>query len=598
MDQTPEQLELRIAQLKAEAEAARLQAEMLKLQAELEQAKQQGPGTGENGETKSSSTSRWKGDPAPTAARKMPEQRPTPQAASVAASDKAASASHSTPVTPKRRAKPGPAKTRAPASPTPPDPSPPSQKSSATGKERPPSAPPPLPTDTRDAGKRPPTPKAPTKETPAAAVRGAAAVAAASATTSTTKDAATANKDAAGPGIHPREPTPAEPAGDGAARDPEPVPLGAALPGAAESLSPVGTQPEQATHAQPAAEGAEDDEYEEEEEERRSWATFMLAVPSWMVSLAFHVVVVLVAALLSFEVQDADVKTFLMARAEDDEEPVLEEIVFETEQEMEEFEIKAIPTPDLSPGAADFAEITGVEAETSQVVVGLTSTDPQIGEIGTLFGTGGPGMARAGEGLSGEFFGVKATGSRFVFVVDSSMSMKSGKFEAACQELLSAVGRLTEEQSFYVIFFDWDAYRMFDLENPEPRMLRAVPPNIYRLQQWLPTVELELKTNPYDSMVYAMKLMPDAIYVLSDGEFTDKGRMVNWLKKENLVEDEVDGIKPVVTIHTIGFYTEDKGTLKEISETYGGTYRFVPRPPNVKKRPGRGRGGMPIPRRP
>ena len=99
------------------------------------------------------------------------------------------------------------------------------------------------------------------------------------------------------------------------------------------------------------------------------------------------------------------------------------------------------------------------------------------------------------------------------------------------------------------------------------------------------SVELELRTDPYDAMEFAMKLMPDAIYVLSDGAFTDKGRMVNWLKKVNLVEDDLDGTKPVVTIHTIGFYTEDNGTLEQMAETYGGTYRFMPRPANAPKQP-------------
>jgi hypothetical protein len=97
-------------------------------------------------------------------------------------------------------------------------------------------------------------------------------------------------------------------------------------------------------------------------------------------------------------------------------------------------------------------------------------------------------------------------------------------------------------------------------------------------------VELELKTDPYDAMQFAMKLMPDAIYILSDGAFTDGGKTVNWVKKVNLVDDEVEGKIPVVTIHTIGFYTEDKGTLKQMADTYGGTYRFVPAPPNFKKR--------------
>ena len=38
-----------------------------------------------------------------------------------------------------------------------------------------------------------------------------------------------------------------------------------------------------------------------------------------------------------------------------------------------------------------------------------------------------------------------------------------------------------------------------------------------------------------------------------------------------------------------GQYTEDNGTLKQMADTYGGTYRFVPAPPNFKKGPGKAR---------
>ena len=177
------------------------------------------------------------------------------------------------------------------------------------------------------------------------------------------------------------------------------------------------------------------------------------------------------------------------------------------------------------------------------------------------------------------------------------MSMRAGKFEAACEELYNAVSRLTEQQSFYVIFFDWDAYRMFDQKNPEPRMLRAVPENIQRLKYWMETVDLEFKTNPYEAVTFARQLMPDAIYILSDGAFTDRGRTVSWLKAVNLVEDEVEGTKPIVTIHTIGFYSEDNDTLKQLAETYGGTYRFVPKPPNFGKPKGNRPGRNPPPAR-
>jgi hypothetical protein len=47
------------------------------------------------------------------------------------------------------------------------------------------------------------------------------------------------------------------------------------------------------------------------------------------------------------------------------------------------------------------------------------------------------------------------------------------------------------------------------------------------------------------------------------------------------VEYEIDGTTPIVTIHTIDFCSEDNGTLKDIADAYGGTYRFVPPPQNI-----------------
>ncbi len=144
-----------------------------------------------------------------------------------------------------------------------------------------------------------------------------------------------------------------------------------------------------------------------------------------------------------------------------------------------------------------------------------------------------------------------------------------------------------------MIFFDWDAYRMFDLENPEPYMVRATDENKYRLGKWMATVELELRTDPFDSVEFAMKLMPDAIYVLSDGKFTDGGKTVKYVDETNKIDDPASEREYKVTFHTIGFYTNDDGTLSKMAQNNGGTYRFVPKPnANKPKRPKGNRPGM------
>jgi hypothetical protein len=98
------------------------------------------------------------------------------------------------------------------------------------------------------------------------------------------------------------------------------------------------------------------------------------------------------------------------------------------------------------------------------------------------------------------------------------------------------------------------------------------------LDKWLPTVENELKTDPYEAVKFAMEMLPDAIYILSDGKFTDKGRTEQYLKKANAIDYPLYGMKAKVAIHTIAFWDKaGEPTLKAIAETSGGTYRFVPK---------------------
>ena len=85
------------------------------------------------------------------------------------------------------------------------------------------------------------------------------------------------------------------------------------------------------------------DDAGEEEAERRSWAAVMLAVPSWLVSFVFHLAVLLAAAMLSFSVDDKTIQRILVAEALEEDEEAMEEIIFETDPDLEQIEISAIP---------------------------------------------------------------------------------------------------------------------------------------------------------------------------------------------------------------------------------------------------------------
>jgi hypothetical protein len=359
----------------------------------------------------------------------------------------------------------------------------------------------------------------------------------------------------------------------------EPPPL-AIVPVARPAVSPGPPPlPPQARASEPPS-PAESNETGESPFQR--WGNFFITVPSWAVSMIVHMIVVIVLALCTVEPKIADNLIVLEASYKDPTEDLFEEPLRTIEFEAPtEHRFAAIEAPG-DVGVADFGNASEVSSTLASLDEGDLNIGEGIGEVGQLFGTEGTGMAAAGAGSGGaEFFGVKATGKRFVFIVDSSKSMRNGKFEAACEELFYAVQRLKSDQYFYVIFFDQNAARMTfaPKEEPEDTYAQATTANINKLQKWMKTIELEGQTVPHDAFVFARKLSPDAIYLLTDGEFTDGGRSEDYLRASNLYKDPEVGLVPKSVVHTIGFWDPDgESTLRTIAKEHQGTYRFVARP--------------------
>jgi hypothetical protein len=223
-------------------------------------------------------------------------------------------------------------------------------------------------------------------------------------------------------------------------------------------------------------------------------------------------------------------------------------------------------TPPATTQGVQTIDIAGSEAP-ANVQISLGSGDgglvgPAAGDWGSL----GASTGEAGGG-GASFFGLAARGSKFVFVVDRSGSMGNDrKLEEAKKELMRSVYALERASKFFIIFYETGFQPM-----PANGLVPATVPNKNTYLGWVEGIRPGGNTHPSQAMLKALALKPDAIWLLSDGEFNENIDVPDLIRTNN------PGAK--VQIHTIAFHS-DAGApaLQRIAEENRGTYKFVGQP--------------------
>jgi len=161
------------------------------------------------------------------------------------------------------------------------------------------------------------------------------------------------------------------------------------------------------------------------------------------------------------------------------------------------------------------------------------------------------------------FFGTQGKGSRFIFIIDKSGSMKPGRLQAAKMELMKTLKKLPVGSQFKIYFFNHKAEPM-----PGRGLLAATPQSIAWAEKWISTRGANGGTNPSLALKWAFELNPDTIWLLSDGQFVDDAAIIGQLSRDNADK--------AARINTLAFHLRDgELTLRKIAQSHGGTYRFV-----------------------
>ncbi|MFM8734989.1 MAG: VWA domain-containing protein [Pirellulales bacterium] len=121
------------------------------------------------------------------------------------------------------------------------------------------------------------------------------------------------------------------------------------------------------------------------------------------------------------------------------------------------------------------------------------------------------------------FFGLEATGNRFVYVFDHSASMgePAGRpLVAAKRELLASIDGLAESRQFHVIAYN-DRLSVFAPGGQRGRPTFADDSGRREVRRFIESVTADGGTRHCEAVAAALRLAPDVIFLLTDADEPD-----------------------------------------------------------------------------
>ncbi len=168
-------------------------------------------------------------------------------------------------------------------------------------------------------------------------------------------------------------------------------------------------------------------------------------------------------------------------------------------------------------------------------------------------------------------FGLEAEGRRVVYVLDRSASMGSGDaspLAASKRELLRSLASLSQVQQFHLIFYNHRP-RLFSPTGGSGRLVFATDENRRGAGSFVESIRSDGGTDHAEAIRAAMRLGPDLVFMVTDGDGHDDIAAEDLDRLERLL----GGTKLVV----IQFAAGEGGSprLAELARRTGGSSKTV-----------------------
>jgi hypothetical protein len=263
-------------------------------------------------------------------------------------------------------------------------------------------------------------------------------------------------------------------------------------------------------------------------------------VPAWLISLAIHLTVLIVGALVvtsqppvaGIDASDRPVAIVLAQRSGERTDYFAEEDAAAQARQSAASSASGSPSaseisteePPLVPGIA-LPQLPGSlppgEGLVGKAAPGgpgkVASILPGLGDAEIIAADAGIPREAVPTGPTAElslFGSAAAKGRSFVFVIDRSQSMGGsglGAIRAAARELKTHLDRLTHEQTFQVV-----AYNQSAVYFTEGGLLPATDENKQKLVKFIEDIAAYGQTEHTRGLLAALRLKPEVIFLLND----------------------------------------------------------------------------------
>lgn len=297
----------------------------------------------------------------------------------------------------------------------------------------------------------------------------------------------------------------------------------------------------------------------------------------WIVSLAAHLLVLVCLGLFTLSVQAPRDQVTLSASPSESPSEQMESLELESPETSLE---TMVPEPTEDVVEVDpLGEIAVAESLDLDSLPDVLADNALDNLNDTLQQALASNQSTVDTNATTTFCGIEGGGNHFVYIIDSSLTMRGERFESARKELLRSVEELHQDQRFYVVFYDSELKRMalHDQNQAETRSVLATPENKRALRRWVTSVQLERGKHPEEVLRFALSLQADAIFLLSDGEFPE--HVIDTISGLNQVTNLFGQTRPVSIIHTIGYHSRaGEAKMQAMAAANAGQYRHVPKP--------------------